>query len=83
MQRTLREQAAALSSFHSRLLWPQKLPIVMEINQLEAKIVELKAKQGDYFKQKKAQRNPAEIEAIRQELNSLKSQVAPLYRKAK
>ena len=52
----------------------------MEIKELESKIVELKGKQSDYFKKKKANRNPEELEAIRKELNELKEQAKGAYR---
>lgn len=55
----------------------------MNTHEVELKIKELKAKQGDYFKQKKADRNPADIEAIRTELNELKAQVRAVYRAEK
>ncbi len=51
-----------------------------KIADLEQKISALIAKQGDYFKLKKADRKVADIEAIRKELNEYKAQVRPLYR---
>ncbi|GAA4842493.1 hypothetical protein [Algivirga pacifica] len=55
----------------------------MDIKATEAKIKELKAKQGDFFKQKKADRNAADIEAIRKELNELKAQASAAYKASK
>ena len=55
----------------------------MDIKATEARLAELKGKQSDYFKQKKDKRNPEEIAAIREELNRLKADIAPLYRKKK
>ena len=55
----------------------------MEKKEIESKIRELKGKQSDYFKKKKADRNPEEIDAIRQELNGLKEQATKLYRDKK
>ena len=55
----------------------------MDIKATEARLAELKGKQSDYFKQKKDKRNPEEIAAIREELNRLKVDIAPLYRKKK
>lgn len=46
----------------------------MDIKALEAKIVELKGKQAAYFQTKKADRNAAELEAVRKEMNELKAQ---------
>ncbi|MEH0157780.1 hypothetical protein V6R21_27065 [Limibacter armeniacum] len=54
----------------------------MNIKEIEAKLKELKAKQGDYFKQKKADRNPADVEAIRKEMAELKEQAKAVYRKS-
>ncbi|MEN7548325.1 hypothetical protein AAG747_10430 [Rapidithrix thailandica] len=53
----------------------------MNVKEIEQKIVELKGKQADYFKKKKAERNPSEIEEIRKELNELKSQAKEAYKK--
>lgn len=52
----------------------------MEIKAIESKIVELKAKQSDFFKKKKADRDAGAIEGIRSELNDLKAQVKEAYR---
>lgn len=52
----------------------------MDKKELESKIVELKGKQSDYFKKKKADRNPEEVAAVRDELNQLKAKVSAAYR---
>lgn len=52
----------------------------MNKKEIESKIVELKGKQSDYFKKKKTERNPEEIAAVREELNSLKQDVRKLNR---
>lgn len=48
--------------------------------EIEQKISELKGKQSAYFSKKKADRDAAEIEAIRTELNELKAKVTALYK---
>jgi len=50
---------------------------------LEAQIKVLIGKQSDFFSKKKDARNPEEIVAIREELNRLKGEVKPFYRKIK
>ena len=55
--------------------------MAMAAKELEAKILELKGKQSDFFKKKKADRNQDEIEAIRAELNEAKAQVKAHYTK--
>jgi len=52
----------------------------MDIKGIESKIAELKAKQSDYFKKKKADRAEGELEGIRTELNDLKAQAKEAYR---
>jgi len=52
----------------------------MDKKELESKIVELKGKQSDFFKKKKADRNPEEVKAVREELNALKKQATAAYR---
>lgn len=52
----------------------------MNKKEIESKIVELKGKQSDYFKKKKAERNADEIAAVREELNGLKKQARELSR---
>ncbi|MCS7005407.1 MAG: hypothetical protein NZM38_08780 [Cytophagales bacterium] len=52
----------------------------MDIKEIESKIIALKAKQSDFFKKKKAERNYQEVEAIRKELNELKQQARKIYR---
>lgn len=51
--------------------------------EIEKKILELKAKQSDYFKKKKADRDPATVNAIREELNALKKEAKGIYRPEK
>lgn len=56
----------------------------MSINEIESKIIELKAKQSDFFKKKKADRTDADkeaLEATREELKGLKSQAKEVYNK--
>ncbi len=53
----------------------------MDKKEIEKKLHESKKLQSDYFKKKKAERNPSEIEKIRAEMAELKAQVRPLYRK--
>ncbi len=52
----------------------------MNKKEIESRIVELKGKQSDFFKKKKAERNPEEIAAVREELNDLKKKVHALNR---
>ena len=52
----------------------------MDKKELESKIKELKGKQSDHFKKKKADRNPEELTAIRAELNDLKAKATAAYR---
>ena len=52
----------------------------MDIKGTESRIVELKAKQSDFFKKKKADRPAGELEGIRSELNGLKDQLKDAYR---
>lgn len=52
----------------------------MDIKGIESKIAELKTKQSDYFKKKKADRVSTELEGIRSELNELKVQAKEAYR---
>ncbi len=55
----------------------------MDKKAIEARLHELKGKQAANFKVQKAQRNAAELEAIRKEMNELKDQAAVLYRAKK
>jgi hypothetical protein len=55
----------------------------MDKKAMEARLHELKGKQAAVFTVKKAQRNTVELEAIRKEMNELKSQAAALYRAKK
>ena len=55
----------------------------MERNELIQKIAEVKTKQSDYFKQKKADRKETDITFIRTELNQLKAQLNGLSTKKK
>ncbi|ANQ50640.1 hypothetical protein KMW28_20305 [Flammeovirga yaeyamensis] len=48
---------------------------IKDIKELEAKLHELKVKQGDIFKQKKADRDAAALEAIRTEMAEVKAKV--------
>lgn len=48
---------------------------IKDIKELEAKLHELKVKQGDIFKAKKAERDTAALEAIRTEMAELKAKV--------
>ena len=52
----------------------------MDIKEIESKIVELKGKQSDYFKKKKADRDAGMIAAVREELNDLKAKAKAVYR---
>lgn len=52
----------------------------MDIKATESKIVELKAKQSDFFKKKKADRTAGELDGIRSEMNELKNQLKDAYR---
>ncbi|WP_020532869.1 hypothetical protein [Flexithrix dorotheae] len=47
----------------------------MTNTEIQNKITELKKQQSEFFKKKKADRDASAIEAIRKELNDLKSQV--------
>ena len=53
----------------------------MAIKDIESKLKELKGKQSDFFKKKKAERNVDEISAIRDEINELKEKAKAVYRK--
>lgn len=53
----------------------------MTTQEIEAKIVELKGKQSEFFKKKKSDRNQEELDAVRKELNELKQEVKAQYRK--
>ena len=56
----------------------------MSINEIESKISELKGKQSDFFKKKKADRSEADVTAlaaVREELNGLKAEAKKSYRK--
>jgi hypothetical protein len=53
----------------------------MAITDIENKIKELKIKQSEFFKKKKAERNPEIINTIRQEMNDLKAKARATYRK--
>lgn len=55
----------------------------MEKKDIESKIRELKGKQSEFFQKKKADRNPEEINAIREEMNGLKDQATKLSRSTK
>ncbi|OHX67415.1 hypothetical protein [Flammeovirga pacifica] len=48
---------------------------IKDIKELEAKLHDLKVKQGDIFKQKKADRDAAALEAIRTEMAEVKAKV--------
>ncbi|AZQ64268.1 MULTISPECIES: hypothetical protein [Flammeovirga] len=48
---------------------------IKDIKELEAKLHDLRVKQGDIFKQKKAERDTAALEAIRTEMAELKAKV--------
>jgi hypothetical protein len=50
----------------------------MERSEIIQKIAEVKAKQSDHFKKKKADREETEINFIRTELNQLKAQLNEL-----
>lgn len=52
----------------------------MDIKSTESKIVELKVKQSDFFKKKKADRTAGELDGIRSEMNELKNQLKDAYR---
>jgi hypothetical protein len=47
----------------------------MNKHEMENRLHELKVKQSDIFKKKKADRNTSELEAIREEMNKLKGEV--------
>ena len=51
----------------------------MDIKKIEKKLVELKCKKADIFKKKKAERNADDLVAIREEMNSLKTEAATAY----
>lgn len=53
----------------------------MSLLDTEKKLAELKGKQADIMKQKKANRDKAALEAVRKEMNELKGQVKAEYRK--
>ncbi len=55
----------------------------MNVKEIESKILELKGKQSAHFSKKKDQRNAAELEAVRTELNDLKKQAGAIYRPSK
>ncbi|MGF1533054.1 MAG: hypothetical protein ACFCUI_05090 [Bernardetiaceae bacterium] len=47
---------------------------------LEQTLAELKGKQADFFKKKKADRDPDAIQEIRRQINQAKQEVKRLYR---
>ena len=55
----------------------------MDIKEIEKKLVELKGKQSDVFKKKKAERNLEELAAVREEMNDLKAQAREAYKARK
>ncbi len=57
-----------------------KFTFAMNIKEIEQRIVELKAAQGDHFRKKKAERNPDQLVVVREELNRLKKQAGAMYR---
>jgi hypothetical protein len=52
----------------------------MDKKAMEARLHELKGKQSAIFNVKKAQRNVAELETIRTEMNELKAKAKAAYR---
>lgn len=52
----------------------------MDIKELEKKLAELKGKQSDVFKKKKAERNLEDLAAIREEMNDLKAKAREAYK---
>ncbi len=50
---------------------------------MESRLAELKKQQGDYFKQKKANRNATVLASVREEMNKLKGEVTTLNRAAR
>ena len=52
----------------------------MDITEIQNKLVELKASQGDFFKKKKGERDADALQAVRNELNELKKKAAEIYK---
>ncbi|MCU0448522.1 MAG: hypothetical protein MUC97_01595 [Bernardetiaceae bacterium] len=55
----------------------------MDKAKMESRLAELKKQQGDYFKQKKANRNATVLASVREEMNKLKGEVTTLNRAAR
>jgi hypothetical protein len=53
----------------------------MNKKEIETRIVELKGQQAAFFQKKKADRDAAQLAAVREELNALKQQAKSTYRK--